>query len=81
MVRQPFDMAHKNLFSLQFHRDPSMAISVYTGPDGISTASSAVKSCNRHHIAEQFVQNNVAKQKWELVFKSSKSKWVYIIIK
>lgn len=51
-----------------------MTTSIYTETDGISTAVFAVKSCNRHHIAEQFIQNNASKQRWELVFKSSKSK-------
>lgn len=59
---------------LSQYRDPSMSTSIYTEADGISTALFALKSCNRHPIAEQFVQNNVSKQKWELVFKRSKSK-------
>lgn len=66
---------------LSWYRDPSISTFVYTEADGISTALFAVKSCNRHHIEEQFVQSNVSKQKWELVFKSSKSKWPYIITK
>lgn len=66
---------------LSWYRDPSMSTFVYTEADGISTALFAVKSCNRHHIEEQFVQSNVSKQKWELVFKSSKSKWPYITTK
>ena len=59
---------------LSWYRDPSLSASICTEADGISTAVFAVKSCNRYHTAEQFVQNNISKQKWELVFKTSKSK-------
>lgn len=59
---------------LSGYRGPSMSISLSTEADGISAALFARKSCNRQRTAEQFVQNNISKQKWGTVLKSSKSK-------
>lgn len=67
--------------TVQQHRDTPMPTSTYTEVDRISTALFAVRSCNGHHTAEQLVQNDVSKQKWELVFKTSKRKQPYVTIK
>lgn len=77
MVKLPFYKAHKNRISLCFqgtgtHLRPFLSLLVEC-TDGISAALFAGKSCNRHRIAELFVQKNISKQKWGTVFKVLKA--------
>lgn len=77
MVKSPFYKAHKNLISLCFQGTGAHLCSLLSllmeCTDGISAALFAGKSCNKHRIAELFVQKNISEQKWGTVFKALKA--------
>lgn len=77
MVKSPFCKTHKNLISLCFQGTGAHLRSLLSllmeCTDGISAALFAGQSCNRHRIAELFVQKNISKKKWGTVFKALKA--------